>query len=111
VSARGHVDWPFTPEVDSGDGGWQVSSDADGLRTVYVIEGDDYDLKAEWAPQDERIAANANLIAATPRMYRALKELLGLVTFSDQLGGHITLQVADPLYEEIKEIVRWIDSR
>jgi hypothetical protein len=83
------VDWPFTPEVEGG--GWQVEA-GDGIEswmTGYFIEGDD----------GEHTTTNVNLIAAAPRMYRALKKIAA------------TRGLFHNTTREAQEIVDWIDQR
>lgn len=105
-------DWPFTPEVKEGRGGWQIFlNDADtyGLYEVQnFVQPDDTPGDEERAVREN--GANANLIAMAPAMYRALKHLFTAMdapwTEGLPSGGSTT-----PAYEELRKIIDWIDQR
>lgn len=103
--------WPFTPEVESG--GWMIEKDEDvwgrfridGFKEPETDEGETDDIVR--AEMEE--SADVNLIAAAPRMYRALKHLFTAIdapwTEGLPSGGSTT-----PAYEELREVIRWIDA-
>lgn len=91
------TDLPFTPEVETG--GWQVARDEDAWGR-YTIEGfvePDYTIEDILVRAEAEDAANANLIAAAPRMYRLLKDLAEIRP----------LVMAD----RAQELLDWIDNR
>lgn len=95
--------WPFTPEVKGRglDGGWMVGHGDGDVRAFYYLDPD-------WhRPEtDEQIAANTNLIAAAPRMYRALKRLHAAIETEADIGdeyGEALGHAAD--------VIDWIDQR
>ena len=88
-------EWPFTPEVDTG--GWQVGVEHEG--TYFLDQNFHSPVSAE---QD---TANVNLIAAAPRMYRALKEITEHRHSSFSEG-----EICGPAIRA-REVIDWIDQR
>lgn len=89
--------WPFTPEVDTG--GWQIEARKYTGEVHYIIEG------AEETPDEGE--ANASLIAAAPRMYRALKTI---VQRMDEYRENPSVDELTPI-EDGRAVIDWIDGR
>lgn len=101
-------DWPFTPEVDSG--GWMVGWDHGRPGFVYFLDSDHHPGETE-----AQRAANVNLIAAAPRMYRALKAvidanraLVEATMAEEELGAIEKLDQAVAV--EAQNVIDWIEE-
>ena len=93
-------DWPFTPEVETG--GWQVERDEEAwgrFRIEGFVEPDAYEPDGYDEASREEIA-DANLIAAAPRMYRALKALI-----AEEEG------LRSQAWRDGIAVIAWIDQR
>jgi hypothetical protein len=93
-------EWPFTPEVKTG--GWQVYAieHPDNRQTLYVL-----DESFHREPSSDETAANVNLIAAAPRMYRAVKELT-----EHRHSAFAEGEICGPAIRA-REVIDWIDQR
>jgi hypothetical protein len=103
------TEWPFTPECETG--GWNVER-SDTFEGWYAIdEARDeqvcayYDIE-DGLPNlaDAHDIANVSLIAAAPRMYRALKELIRYE--DEELREDERLDT-----DEARSVIDWIDQR
>jgi hypothetical protein len=100
------VKWPFTPESKSG--GWQVQA-SDSFTGMYWIEeaGEEQEAAMGGSNRQAKLSEvhdsnNANLIAAAPRMYRALKGLLA--------AGYTPDPTHDSGLLEAEKVIDWIDE-
>lgn len=104
-------DWPFSPEVENETGGWSVEASEEHYGAYYIeeaqweqedwpgeVEGDDEEAR-RLLIADQHDHNNTNLIAAAPRLYRLVKELLATEGI-DQLD----------LEAKAKEVINWIDE-
>lgn len=92
---------PFTPEVESG--GWMVETEwspSDG-QPHYILDPEHHPVPE--APNEDAITtANANLIAASPRLYRAVAALLDGIEHGEPSlndAWHYARSVMDDLVE------------
>lgn len=94
-------DWPFTPEAPTG--GWSISRDEEawGRYQIEEFKGPDYDDEADAERAHAEEIADVNLIAAAPRMYRALK---AVIAENDEFG-------APDAFSQVRDVVDWIDGR